>query len=82
MEKATVEVASAFHHRRPALQVVRAIVDERTANRRYGHRLMGYNNDPTTHLSDVQSLFDEALKRIDAASESQDAHSAIGRDGA
>jgi hypothetical protein len=67
MEKATVEVAGAFHHRRPALQVVRAIVDERSANRPYQHRLMDYNNDPTTQLGDVRTLFAEALKRIDAA---------------
>jgi len=67
MEKATVEVAGAFHHRRPALRVVRAIVDERTAGRPYQHRLMDYNNDPTTHLADVRSLFAEALKRIDTA---------------
>lgn len=67
-EKATIEIAGAFHHRRPALQVVRAIVDERTAGRPYEHRLMEYNNDPTTRLADVHSLFAEALERIDAAS--------------
>jgi hypothetical protein len=66
MEKATVEVTGAFHHRRPALQVVRAIVDQRTTGRPYDHRLMDYNNDPTTHLGDVQSLFAEAIERIDA----------------
>jgi hypothetical protein len=32
--------------------------------RNYHHRLMDYNNDPTTHLSDIQSLFNEALKRM------------------
>lgn len=66
MEKATIEVSGAFHHRRPALQVVREIVDERTVGRPYQHRLMDYNNDPTTRLEDVQSLYAEALKRIDA----------------
>jgi hypothetical protein len=67
MEKATIDVAGAFHHRRPALQVVREIVDERTKGRPYDHRLMDYNNDTTTRLADVQSLFSEALGRIDAA---------------
>ncbi|MGZ7080607.1 MAG: hypothetical protein ACXVJT_14445 [Thermoanaerobaculia bacterium] len=66
MEKATIEVSGAFHHRRPALQVVREIVDERTAGRPYEHRLMDYNNDSTTRLEDVQSLYAEGLKRIDA----------------
>jgi hypothetical protein len=64
MEKATIEVTGGFHHRRPALEAVREIVDQRTASRGYHHRLMDYNNDPTTRLSDVQSLFREALERI------------------
>lgn len=40
------------------------IVDERTTGRPYHHRLMDYNNDPSTRLQDVQSLFAEALRRI------------------
>jgi hypothetical protein len=64
MERATIEVTGAFHHRRPALQVVRQVVDERTAGRRYDHRLMDYNNDPSTRLADVRSLFAEALARM------------------
>jgi hypothetical protein len=66
MEKATIEVSGAFHHRRPALEVVRRIVDERTRGRPYEHRLMDYNNDPTTRLSDVRSLFEQAMRRIEA----------------
>jgi hypothetical protein len=62
MEKATIEVTGGFHHRRPALEAVRAVVDQRSAGRNYHHRLMDYNNDPTTQLSDVQSLFREALR--------------------
>lgn len=64
MEKATIEVAGAFSHRRPAMEVVRQIIDERTAGRPYHHRLMDYNNDPSTRLADVQSLFAEALARM------------------
>ena len=64
MARATVEVTGAFHHRRPALEVVRVLVEERTKDRKYEHRLMGYNNDPTTHLSDVQRLFADALSRM------------------
>ncbi len=64
MEKATIAVTGGFAHRRPALEVVRTIVDERTAHRNYDHRLMDYNNDPRTQLSDVKSLFDEALTRM------------------
>jgi hypothetical protein len=64
MEKATIQVAGGFQHRRPALQLVRGIIDERSAGRDYQHRLMDYNNDPRTQLSDVQSLFKEALLRM------------------
>jgi hypothetical protein len=64
MERATVEVTGGFHHRRPALQLVRRIVDERTEGRRYHHRLMDYNNDPSTRFDDVTCLFSEALARI------------------
>jgi hypothetical protein len=67
MAKATVEITGAFQHRRPALEVVREIVDERAATRNYQHRLMDYNNDPTTRLSDVQGLFTEALARMNDA---------------
>lgn len=63
-ERATIEVAGAFHHRRPALELVRIIVEERTKDKKYQHRLMDYNNDPMTSLADVKSLFAEALARI------------------
>lgn len=64
MEQATIDVTGAFNHRRPALEVVREIVDQRSAGRKYDHRLMDYNNDPTTRLEDVRSLFAEALARM------------------
>jgi len=64
MEKATIEVTGGFHHRRPALQVVRKIVEERSANKPYKHRLMDYNNDPATQFADVQTLFAEGLRRM------------------
>jgi hypothetical protein len=43
------------------MEVVREIIDVRSAGRNYHHRLMDYNNDPTTRLEDVQGLFSEAL---------------------
>lgn len=65
LEKSTFDITGGIHHRRPAQELVREIVDERTATRNYHHRLMDYNNDPTTTLSDVQNLFKEALKRME-----------------
>lgn len=64
MAQAQVDVAGGFHHRRPAGELVREIVDERTKARNYRHRMMDYNNDPRTTLADVQSLFTEAIARI------------------
>jgi len=64
MERATIEVTGAFHHRRPALELVRQIVDERSAGRPYHHRLMDYNNDPTTRLADVRGILADALSRL------------------
>jgi hypothetical protein len=64
VEQAQIDVAGGFHHRRPAGELVREIVDERTKTRNYNHRMMDYNNDPTTTLADVHSLFAEALARI------------------
>jgi hypothetical protein len=64
MERATIEVTGAFHHRRPALELVRQIVDERSAGRPYHHRLMDYNNDPTTRLADVRGIIADALSRL------------------
>jgi hypothetical protein len=64
VEQAEIEVTGGFHHRRPAGELVREIVDERTKARNYHHRMMDYNNDPTTTLADVRSLFAEAMARI------------------
>jgi len=64
VEIAETQVSGGFHHRRPAMELVREIVDERTKTKTYDHRLMGYNNDPTTKLDDVRTLFAEAIARI------------------
>lgn len=64
MVRATIDETGAVHHRRPALQVIRAIVEKRSAGRKYTHRLMDYNNDPSTKLEDVKSLFAEAIAEI------------------
>jgi hypothetical protein len=52
-------------HRRPALEVIRGVVDDRSKGRSYHHNLMGYNNDSTTTFTDMQSLFSEALRAMD-----------------
>jgi len=64
LDRAAVAATCGTHHRRPAMEAVRVIVDERAANRNYHHHLMDYNNDSTTTLADVHSLFHEALARV------------------
>ena len=64
VERAEVELAGAAHHRRPAQELVREIIEARTKAEKYEHRLMEYNNDPSTTLDDVRSLFAEAIARI------------------
>jgi HEAT repeat protein len=51
------------------VKALRQIVDERSANKDYNHRLTDYNNDASTRLDDVRSLFAEALKRMGPASQ-------------
>jgi len=63
-EQATIELTGAFHHRRPALELVRQIVEDRSKGKSYTHRLMDYNNDSETTFADLKSLFAEALARI------------------
>ena len=58
LEKATDEVSGKFEHRGAAMQEARFVIDEIAPNRKnYNHRLMGYNNDPTTTFADVQRFF-------------------------
>jgi hypothetical protein len=67
MEKASTDVTGGADHRRPAMEAVREVVEDRSAGRGYHHRLMDYNNDPRTTLADIAAIFAEALTRFDDA---------------
>jgi hypothetical protein len=56
LERATVEIGRTFEHRGAALQEMRFVIDEIAATRNYDHRLMDYNNDPTTSFADVREV--------------------------
>lgn len=66
LERATIEASGKREHRGAALQEVRFVVDEIAAGRNYHHRLMDYNNDPTTTFADVQEVLrvTESLIRL------------------
>jgi hypothetical protein len=56
LQMATIEVAGKAEHRGAALQEARFVIDEIVADRNYEHRLMNYNNDPTTTFADIQEV--------------------------
>lgn len=56
LQVATKEVTAKPNHRGAALQETRFVVEEITFGRNYEHRLMNYNNDPTTTFEDIQEV--------------------------
>src|SRR5215813_4042501 len=56
LETATVQVSGKSEHRGAALQEARFVIDEIAGDRNYEHRLMNYNNDPTTTFADAQEV--------------------------
>jgi hypothetical protein len=57
LQMATNEVSGKSAHRGAALQEARFVIDEIAVDRNYNHRLMDYNNDPTTAFADIQEVF-------------------------
>ena len=58
LEQATKELTGGFEHRGAAMQQSRFVIDDIAPNAKsYAHRLMDYNNDPTTKFSDLQKFF-------------------------
>jgi hypothetical protein len=52
------------NHRRVALQDVRFAVEEATKGIELEHRLMDFNNLPTTRLEDVKRVLAVAIERV------------------
>jgi hypothetical protein len=66
LHRASLDVTGSFEHRSAALQEVRWVVEERTRGIELAHRLMDFNNMPTTTFADVKSVLAEATRRLDA----------------
>ncbi len=64
LHQATVEVLGKYRHRQAALEYVRLVIMGLTPNAAYSHRLMDYNNDPTTTHADIQRVLDTALAEV------------------
>jgi hypothetical protein len=64
LENATKTVSGQFERRGAAMQEARFVIDEIAPNRNYDHRLMGYNNDPSTTFADIQKVLHLLENRI------------------
>src|SRR5262249_40687993 len=66
LEKATNEISGNFKHHGAAMQEARFVIDEVVASNRknYKHRLMGYNNDPSTTFADIQTVLRLMEERV------------------
>ena len=66
LHRASLDVTGSFQHRSAALQEVRWVVEERTRGIELAHRLMDFNNMPTTTFADVKSVIADAARRLEA----------------
>jgi hypothetical protein len=64
IQKATMDVTGSFTHRAAIMQEARFAIEEVAPGKKYGHRLMGYNNDPTTTFEDIKRVFALTEARI------------------
>jgi hypothetical protein len=64
LRQATEEVLGESSHRTTPMEEVRQVIEEKVGDK-YDHRLMGYNNDPTTKLADIQAVLKTAAERLD-----------------
>jgi hypothetical protein len=66
LQAATIAVLGEYDHRRVALQEVRFAVEDATRGQEFEHRLMDFNNLPTTMLADIWRVLDAATARMRA----------------
>ena len=66
LQKASIEVLGKYDHRRAALQEVRFAIEDVTKGRDFEHRMMDYNNLPTTQFKDIKKVLKMATKKVAA----------------
>jgi hypothetical protein len=64
LQKATIDVLGEYDHRRVALQEVRFAIEDATRGQDFEHRLMDWNNLPTTTLNDIWRALEVATERM------------------
>lgn len=65
LRKATEEIMGESEHRTTAMEEVRVVIEQSAPGKNYDHRLMGYNNDPTTKLADIHAVLKTATERLE-----------------
>ncbi|WP_018971978.1 DUF6197 family protein [Rudaea cellulosilytica] len=64
LHDASIEVLGSYDHRRVALQEVRFIIEDVSGGRKFQHRLMDFNNLPTTTFGDVKKVLAMARAKV------------------
>jgi hypothetical protein len=64
LSKASIEINGEFDHRVGALEEVRRTVEGLNKGKVYEHRLMNYNNDPTTKFAHIRNVLEVTLRII------------------
>lgn len=59
-----------YHHRQPALQLVRSVIFERWRDRITSHQLVDFNNHPATTMAELRTVLQVALERASAQAQS------------
>lgn len=64
LQEASLEIAGEFHHRAASLQAVRHAIDAVRPDADYAHRLMDFNNSPSTSFEDVHEVIRRAMEEL------------------
>ncbi|HXV86312.1 MAG TPA: hypothetical protein VD793_06420 [Gemmatimonadales bacterium] len=60
-----------YHHRQPALELVRSVIFERWRDRITSHQLVDFNNHAATTMADLRAVLQVALDRATVRAQSQ-----------
>jgi hypothetical protein len=64
LERASIEVTGTYEHRRPALQEVRFVIDDKYKHRWSVHRLADFNAHPDTTFKDIKLVIAVAIENV------------------
>jgi hypothetical protein len=64
LHRACIDVLGVYDHRRAALQEVRFAVEDAARGQNFAHRLMDFNNLPSTQFADIKAVLGVAKERV------------------